>query len=148
MDKNIRKKFIKNYIRSSQRRLKNIDDALKENDFAYVVRVSQEIFELLSKSLLLKYNFVVPKTHNLSEDLDEVKELYSTNFQKEIYKIIKLSKELRRNREKAFYGDEEEGIAPDELYNKKQAQEYQKNTKWFYDIVIDELSDYLEEETK
>jgi HEPN domain-containing protein len=142
MDKSVRKKFINSYINSSKRRIRNMEEAFEENDFGYVIRVSQEVFELLTKALLIRWNFVVPKTHNLSEDLYDIKELCSKDFQKEINNIIIFSKELRRNREKSFYGDEEEGITPEEMYTKDNAKTYLENIKWFYELVIGEIKDF------
>lgn len=145
MDKANKKKFIISYLNSSKRRIKYIEDSLNEGDYAYVVRVSQEVFELLTKSLLLKWNFVVPKSHNLSSDLKEIKELCSQKLQNDFDNIITLSKELRRNREIAFYGDEEEGITPNEIYTKKQAEDYYERITDFYNLIFDELKDFLDE---
>ncbi|MFW5704536.1 MAG: HEPN domain-containing protein [Nanoarchaeota archaeon] len=140
MDKS---KFIKNYIQTSQRRIKYCENALNDKDFAYVVRESQTIVELCFKALLYRYNFVFPDKPEVSSDLKEVLEIYSDNIKKNYKKFAKLSKELRRNRELALYGDPDADKVSNEFFTKDQAENYLKEVKELLEIVKEELVDFL-----
>ena len=140
MDK---KKFIQSYIKSSERRIKYCNLALKEKDYAYIVRETQMIVELCTKALLNKYSFVVPKEHELSSELEECLELFSDDFQKNFAALKKFSKKLRRQREISVYGVPESDQVPEELYTKEVAEDYLGKTLNFLNVTKKELNDYL-----
>lgn len=45
MSKNLRKDYVKSQLSSAKRRLKYCDNAIKENDYSYVIRECQSIVE-------------------------------------------------------------------------------------------------------
>jgi len=143
-----KKDFIIDYLDSAKLRLNFSKRAISLNNYSYVVRECQEVAELCSKSLLLRFNFVVPKKHNLSFDLYEIKEMYSKEFQNKFKKIKFLLNKLRNEREISFYGDEDEEISPSKLYTKEEAETYLKQTNDFYNLVLKELNEYINNEDK
>jgi HEPN domain-containing protein len=68
MNKEKKKLFVKNYLDSSKRRIKNSREALEEGDYSYVIRNCQEIVELCSKSLIMRWGFVVPEKHDIKKE--------------------------------------------------------------------------------
>ena len=145
MDKESKKKFVKSYINSAQRRIEYAQIALLKKDFPYVIRECQLIAELSAKALIIRFGFVVPKTHNLTEEILEISDLLSESFQKNVNSHIKLLKKLRKEREVALYGDSEEKIIPDELYTEPETQKIFKLTQDFYSLCENELIVFLQD---
>lgn len=143
MDK--KKNFIKLQLESCKRRIRYCSIALEENDYAYVIRECQTVVEICSKILLIRFGFVVPQKHNLKNELEEEKDLFSKKFQNEIFFIKKLSTKLRKEREVSLYGDTKSYSAPNELYSLKESENYLNDTKKFYNLCYDELKDFIKE---
>lgn len=62
--------------------------------------------------------------------------------QHEITRLAKISRKLRREREPAMYGDEETGIAPEELYDEEDAREALDSAVYVYDVISRLLKSY------
>lgn len=144
MDKvSIKKEFIVDYIRAAKRRLDNAKEAFDENDYAYTIRVCQEIVELCFKALLRKYGFIVPKSHDLRKDIKENLDLFSKEFADNFKVLNILSRDLRNFREEAMYGDEDNNIAPSKLFDKKNVLKYLNDTQLCFELSINELKEFL-----
>ena len=139
-----KKKFIRDYFKIAKRRLRYVLDAFDEEDYNYVVRECQTVVEICSKALILRWGFVVPEKHNLANELEDDKDLFSKEFQNNISFVKRLSKRLREQREKALYGDVNLKKSPYELYTKESTEKYLKDTQKFYELCKNELKDFLE----
>jgi len=95
----------KSYFTKAEKRLKILDILLNEEDYSDVVREAQEIVELSLKGMLRYVGIEPPKYHDVSSILIEHREKYENISSKEIKRIAKISKQLRKERELAFYGD-------------------------------------------
>lgn len=121
------------YIVRSKKRLKAIETLMKEEAWADVVRESQEVVELSLKALLRFTNIEFPRVHDVSGILEEEKNKFLPEVQKNLNKYIKISKNLRRDRELAFYGSED--LTPSEFYKIDDAETAQENATWVVETL-------------
>ncbi len=121
------------YIRRAKIRAKIIKEFFKERDYADVIRVSQEIVELVEKAILLKMGIVPPKWHDVIDVILETKEKLPEEIGKKISKLRRGAKWLRSQREIAFYGDED--FLPLKEYTLKDAKKAYEIAKKFLEIA-------------
>jgi HEPN domain-containing protein len=108
----------KDYIKRAEIRLLALDLYFEKESWADVVRESQEAIELALKAMLRSHGIEVPRVHDVSKIIeDHAKRLPKAL---ELPKLAAISKELRRDREIAFYGSED--LTPSEFYNKSDAK--------------------------
>jgi HEPN domain-containing protein len=113
------------YLMRAEKRLVALEALMKVAAYADVVRESQEVVELALKGLMRKKNLEVPRVHDVSSALLEHRARFSKVFDKHLSKLCEISRELRRDRELAFYGSED--LSPSEFYKKKDADWAQKS---------------------
>lgn len=123
----------KSYLIKATKRLKILDVLFQEEAYSDVVREAQEIVELALKGLLRYVGIEPPKWHDVSPILKENKSLLPVFVSKKLDKIIKISKKLRKERELAFYGDED--FIPTNMYDSKDAKEAIKSAIFIVKIV-------------
>jgi HEPN domain-containing protein len=109
----------KDYLRRSDARLKALDVLFTEQSWADVVRESQEIVELVLKALLRSHGIEAPRVHDVSEVLLKESSRLPDELHPHLSRLAKISKELRRDRELAFYGSED--LTPLSFYSKEDA---------------------------
>ncbi len=112
------------YLSRSHKRLVALEALYGEKAWPDVVRESQEVVELCLKALLRQLNIEVPRVHDVSSILDEHKSRVPTKMRSKVDEFCKISKELRRDRELAYYGTED--LTPSEFYNESDAQRAKK----------------------
>jgi HEPN domain-containing protein len=108
------------YVWRADVRLKAIDVLFAAESWADVVRESQEIVELALKGLLRSCGIEPPRIHDVSEVLLAERERLPDSLQNEVEKLAGVSKDLRRDRELAFYGAED--LTPSDFYSKQDAE--------------------------
>lgn len=121
------------YIRRAKIRAKIIKEFFKERDYADVIRVSQEIVELVEKAILLKMGIVPPKWHEVIDVILETKEKLPEEISKKLSKLRRGAKWLRSQCEIAFYGDED--FLPLKEYTLKDAKKAHEIAKKFLEIA-------------
>ena len=114
----------KDYLLRAQGRLKAVDTLLGEKLWADVVRESQEVVELALKGMLRFFQIEVPRVHDVSEVLEQNRQLLPPDIQKALPDLIDISQDLRRDRELAFYGSED--VTPHAFYKQKHAEAARK----------------------
>jgi len=124
----------RDYIVRAQKRLKAVEVLLKEESWSDVVRESQEVVELALKSLLRACSIEVPRIHDVSPVLEENKERLPKKIQESLSRIVHISRQLRRDRELAFYGSED--LTPSMFYKKEDATQALKSAEWIVNVVI------------
>lgn len=107
------------YVTRCQKRLKAIDTLFEEEAWADVVRESQEVVELALKALLRQFQVEVPRIHDVSGVLENERERFPSQIRKDLKKLMSISRDLRRDRELAFYGSED--LTPQDFYKKDDA---------------------------
>ena len=122
------KSLQEDYIIRAEHRLAAIEVLSKRQSWADVVRESQEAVELALKSLLRKSGIEVPRIHDVGDILESQSSLIAKVSRSDIEKMAEISRQLRRDRERAFYGSED--LTPSEFYKKKHADEAQRNAEW------------------
>ncbi len=125
--------LVQDYIKRSGARLKAIEVLMHEESWADVVRESQEVVELCLKALLRSSHVETPRVHDVSSVLLNEKASLPKRAQKELNFLIKTSKELRRDRELAFYGSED--LTPSEFYSQEDAEEAFEAAKQVHRVV-------------
>lgn len=123
----------KSYIIKAQKRLKILGILFDENAYSDVVREAQEIVELALKGILRHIGIEPPKWHDVSSILKENKNLLPPNILKGLSRITKISKRLRKERELAFYGDED--FIPTDEYDAKDAKDAIKDANFVVKMV-------------
>ncbi|MCS7116734.1 MAG: HEPN domain-containing protein [Nitrososphaerota archaeon] len=116
-------KIANSYLRQAEARLNDAKDALLEGNYPYAVRLSQECVELSLKATLKIVGIEYPKVHDVSDILLEVKERFPEWFKVELDFLCYSSKVLAKKRELSFYGGEEALLSPDEVIDKKDAED-------------------------
>lgn len=109
----------KDYLRRSDARLKALDVLFTEHSWADVVREAQEIVELVLKALLRSHGIEAPRVHDVSEVMLKESSRLPDELHPHLYRLAKISKDLRRDRELAFYGSED--LTPLSFYSEEDA---------------------------
>lgn len=110
----------RSYLFKAEKRLKILDILMEEEDYSDVVREAQEIVELSLKGMLRAVGIEPPKFHDVGSLITEHRKRFRGIRLAEIKRLAKVSKELRKERELAFYGDID--FIPTEEYTKADAQ--------------------------
>lgn len=88
-----------------------------------VVRRCQEVIELALKGALLWAGIEVPRTHDVGPVLKHHTDRFPDPFRGQLPHLASISRSLRAEREISFYGDEQSGVPPEELYTEEDADE-------------------------
>ena len=109
----------RDYVRRSQARLKALDALVEEESWADVVREAQEIVELALKGLLRSAGIEPPRIHDVGDVLLSEQGSLPEALGKHVAALADASRQLRRDRELAFYGAED--LTPSDFYRKADA---------------------------
>jgi len=109
----------KDYHDRSVIRLAALKVLFEKKGYADVVREAQEIVELISKALLRHLGAEPARVHEVSAQLTEMRPKLEKKYHAALDTLIEVSRELRRDRELAFYGTED--LTRSEFYSKKDA---------------------------
>ncbi len=102
------------YVRRADIRLRAIDVLMAAGSWADVVRESQEAVELALKGLLRHVGIEPPRIHDVSEVLLAGRDRLPEALRADVERLAEISKDLRRDRELAFYGAED--LTPSGFY--------------------------------
>jgi hypothetical protein len=109
----------KDYIRRAAGRLRALDVLYEDSHWADVVREAQEIVELALKAALRAHGVDPPRIHDVSDVLLAERDRLPAPLTAEMDELVRISRELRRDRELAFYGAED--LTPSGFYSKDDA---------------------------
>ncbi len=107
------------YVRRAGARLEALEVLYSARSWADVVRESQEIVELALKGLLRASGVEPPRIHDVSEVLLTERGRLPVSIERAVEELARISKELRRDRELAFYGAED--LTPGGFYSEEDA---------------------------
>jgi hypothetical protein len=107
------------YIRRAEARLRALDVLFEARSWPDVVRESQEVVELALKALLRAHGVDVPRMHDVSEILLAERARLPAALQGHLASLARISHDLRRDRELAFYGSED--LTPTSFYTEADA---------------------------
>lgn len=107
------------YVQRALVRLRALDVLFDARSWADVVREAQEIVELALKGLLRSHGVEVPRIHDVSDILNAEGERFPESIRRELQRMASISRDLRRDRELAFYGAED--LTPSDFYSEADA---------------------------
>jgi len=110
----------KDYIWRAEVRLKALDVLFDAESWADVVRESQEIVELALKALLRACGVDPPRIHDVSDVLLAERDRLPEVLPHEVEALARISRDLRRDRELAFYGAED--LTPSGFYSREDGE--------------------------
>jgi HEPN domain-containing protein len=109
----------KDYIRRAAGRLRALDVLYEDGHWADVVREAQEVVELALKAALRAHGVEPPRLHDVSDVLLAERARLPAALVAEMDALVRISRELRRDRELAFYGAED--LTPSGFYSQADA---------------------------
>ena len=107
------------YLQRAAVRLRAIEVLFAAASWADVVRESQEVVELALKGFLRSCGIEAPRIHDVSDVLLAERERLPAALRPELERLAHISRDLRRDRELAFYGAED--LTPSSFYSKDDA---------------------------
>jgi len=128
------KSLTKDYIVRGGIRLEALQVLFDREGYADVVREAQEIVELVSKALIRHLGGEPARVHDVSAQLVELKARIPAEEHEGLEMLIAVSRELRRDRELAFYGTED--LTPSEFYSKNDAERALSQAKGAVTFVV------------
>jgi len=109
------------YFKKASDRLDILDLLFNKGGYSDVVREAQEVVELSLKGMLRYVGIEPPKYHDVGPLLIEHQERFRDISPEEIVNLARISRELRKERELAFYGDID--FIPTKEYTQEDAKE-------------------------
>jgi len=116
-------RMARGYIKDAREKFESLIYFLKRERFNIVVREAQECVELSLKAALRYVGVESAKSHDVSELLLREERRFPGFFREKLERLAEISRVLTMERGRSFYGDEERGIPPSELYSKDDAEE-------------------------
>jgi HEPN domain-containing protein len=123
----------RDHIRRSRVRLRALDVLFEGESWADVVRESQEVVELSLKALLRACGIDAPRVHDLSDVLLAERERLPAEILVELDALVGASRQLRRDRELAFYGAED--LTPSGFSTREDAEGARTSAQLVVDTV-------------
>ena len=108
------------HVRRAGIRLRAVKVLFEAESWADVVRESQEVVELALKGLLRACGVEAPRLHDVSEILIAERARLPEALRGEVESLARISRDLRRDRELAFYGAED--LTPSGFYKRQDAE--------------------------
>ena len=127
------------YVQRSALRLRAIEALYGAEAWADVVRECQQTVELALKGLLRAVRVDPPRVHDVSEVLLREAEQLPSAAREHVERMARISRELRRDRELAFYGTED--LVPSEFYVEEDASRAQANARFVVETSMAALRD-------
>ncbi|MFH0799714.1 MAG: HEPN domain-containing protein [Pseudomonadota bacterium] len=122
----------RDYIERSGHRLAAVELLFERKGYADVVRESQELVELCLKGLLRIARVEVPRIHDVGALLVDAKGRLPAAVKPHVDALARISKEMRRDRELAFYGSED--LTPSDFYQVEDAKKALDDARWVHSI--------------
>ncbi len=113
--------------------MRAVDVLFEVGSWADVVRESQEIVELALKGLLRSVGVDPPRVHDVSDVLEAERDRLPVELADDLDVLTRASKELRRDRELAFYGAED--LTPSGFYSRDDADRARASARQVVEMV-------------
>jgi len=123
----------RDYVQRAQARVRALEILFEAGSWADVVRESQEIVELALKGFLRGCGVDPPRIHDVSEVLLAERKRFPAAVAGEIAALARISRELRRDRELAFYGAED--LTPSGFYSREDAARAREGARHTVEVV-------------
>lgn len=110
----------RSYFQKGRKRRRALETLFEDEAYSDVVRKAQELVELVLKGMLRFVGVEPPKQHDVGELLRAHRDRLPAAVATEVERLAGISRRLRKEREFAFYGDED--FIPTEEYTREDAQ--------------------------
>jgi len=110
-------------LREAELRFRTAKSALKGGAHAFAFRQAQECVELSLKGALRGVGVEHPKVHDVSEVLKASAGRFPEWFRSKIEEFGETSTALAERREMSMYGDERRGLAPEQIFGRRDAED-------------------------
>jgi len=117
-------------IEEARGRVELVRIALERKLWAATVREAQECVELFLKGALRLMAVEPARVHDVGEVLRREARRFPPEFQAEIEHLAAISTEMAGDRGIAFYGDERQGIGPQDLFDEDDAARAFRNLEF------------------
>lgn len=134
------------YMRQALSRLEDAEDSLREGNYPYALRLSQECVELSLKASLRLVGIEYPKVHDVSDVLIENRNRFPEWFEERVEFMAETSFNLAAKRELAFYGEEEDFLTPNDVISEEEAERAVRRAKEVYELCRRLLEVYIRQE--
>jgi HEPN domain-containing protein len=121
------------YVQRAAVRLRALDVLFDARSWADVVGESQEIVELSLKGLLRSCGVEAPRIHDVSDVLAAESDRLPDSIRPEVPRLAAVSRDLRRDRELAFYGAED--LTPSMFYSETDAVRARDGARFVVGVV-------------
>ncbi|MGH7818616.1 MAG: HEPN domain-containing protein [Candidatus Binatia bacterium] len=121
------------YVFRAGHRLEALRVLFERRSYADVVREAQEIVELCLKALLRASGVTVPQIHDVGSILLREVDRLPVAVRGDAARMAAVSRDLRRDREIAFYGAED--LVPSEFYGEAEAAKALDDARWIHSRV-------------
>jgi HEPN domain-containing protein len=115
------------YVEEARNRKDLVGLALEKRRWATVVREAQECVELYLKGALRLVAVEPTRHHDVAEPLRQEARRFPDWFRAHAEHLATISTEMAGDRGIAFYGDERQAVAPQELFDEGDAQRAAEN---------------------
>ena len=123
----------RSYLTKAEKRLKALAVLKAERAHSDVVREAQELVELALKGILRAIGVEPPKFHDVGGLLLEHREKVVSDVRGALERAAAISKQLRKERELAFYGDID--FIPTEEYTAEDADRAYHDAEWILNLA-------------
>lgn len=124
-------------LKQAAYRRRDAVQAINREEWAYAARLAQECVELYIKGLLALFEIDFPRRHDVSSFLETIKEKLPEKIQKNLKEITLSISLLHQIRSPSFYGAEATLKPPDELIDRKTAEDSVTRMQFIAEIIED-----------
>lgn len=133
------RELAQDYVHRASVRLAAVDVLFEAQSWADVVRESQEVVELALKGLLRHVGVEAPRIYDVSDVLRAEAARLPPGLRTEVPRLTAVSRDLRRDRELAFYGAED--LTPSTFYSEDDATKAREGARFVVRLVQGAMSD-------
>jgi len=123
----------RSYFLKARKRLRALEILFDEEAYSDVVREAQELVELALKGMLRFIGIEPPKQHDVGPLLLQYRDRLPPSVGAGAERLAEISHRLRKEREFAFYGDED--FIPTDEYTREQAAEAVEDARWVVGLL-------------
>jgi HEPN domain-containing protein len=107
------------YFQKARKRLRALGTLFEDEAYSDVIREAQELVELAAKGMLRFVGIEPPKQHDVGQLLVQHRDRLPASVAAVTERLAEISHRLRKEREFAFYGDED--FIPTDEYTREEA---------------------------
>jgi HEPN domain-containing protein len=123
----------RSYFEKARKRMRALETLFEDEAYSDVIREAQELVELVLKGMLRFVGIEPPKQHDVGPLLREHCDRFPADIRSVVERLADISHRLRKEREFAFYGDED--FIPTEEYTSDDAQKALDDARFVLSLV-------------